>query len=187
MKKIILLICIFYNIFALNLNDIQNDMQKNIDNSLKLLKNKNLNLDQIATQIFKIFDPIFDYKLMAKLSLSKNFNKLNEQEKEIYIKTFEQNLKQSFTNKLKLYKDEILKVQNGKLINENRYFLTSSMMVNGEEKIIIFKFYNDNNNWLIYDVDILGVSLIQTYRSQFLDIFEKNGFKALINSLKNTQ
>ena len=60
------------------------------------------------------------------------------------------------------------------------------MVINGEEKNIIFKFYNENNNWLIYDVDILGVSLIQTYRSQFADILEKQDFNALIEKLKTT-
>ncbi len=42
-----------------------------------------------------------------------------------------------------------------------------------------FKFYNDNNNWLIYDVDVLGVSIVQTYRSQFRDILANQGFDVL--------
>ncbi len=94
-------------------------------------------------------------------------------------------LKKSFTDKLSLYKDQVLKVKNGELKNEKRYFLTTSMVVDGEEKNIIFKFYNDNNNWLVYDVDVLGVSIVQTYRSQFGDILANQGFDALLQKLES--
>ncbi|EMF1561341.1 ABC transporter substrate-binding protein, partial [Campylobacter jejuni] len=53
------------------------------------------------------------------------------------------------------------------------------------EKNIIFKFYNDNNNWLVYDVDVLGVSIVQTYRSQFGDILANQGFDALLQKLES--
>lgn len=55
----------------------------------------------------------------------------------------------------------------------------------GKKKNIIFKFYNDNNNWLIYDVDVLGVSIVQTYRSQFGDILANQGFDALLQKLES--
>ncbi|TKX32234.1 MlaC/ttg2D family ABC transporter substrate-binding protein [Campylobacter aviculae] len=183
MKKIVLVLLFLGNIWALNLNDIPNTMQDNINQSLKLLqthKDKTL----VANEIFKLFDNTIDYKLMAKLSLSKNYDKLSKQEQDQFSKAFELSLKKSFTDKLNLYKDQILKVKNGELKNEKRYFLTTSIIDNGEEKNIIFKFYNKNNDWLIYDVDILGVSIIQTYRSQFGDILSNQGFEALLQKLK---
>ncbi|HEC1284919.1 TPA: ABC transporter substrate-binding protein, partial [Campylobacter upsaliensis] len=100
-------------------------------------------------------------------------------------KAFEASLKKSFTDKLELYKDQILKVEGGEQKNEKRYFLTSSMLVDGEKKFIIFKFYKENDDWLIYDVDVLGVSIIQTYRSQFGDILENGTFKDLLNKLND--
>ena len=72
----------------------------------------------------------------------------------------------SFTSKLGLYKDEEIKVTTLDKVKE-RMFLNSQMIINGEVKNIIFKFYDKKGDWLIYDVDILGVSIIQTYRSQF--------------------
>ncbi|MBZ7942429.1 MlaC/ttg2D family ABC transporter substrate-binding protein [Campylobacter molothri] len=184
MKKIILLFFFLGNIWALNLNDIPNTMQNNIDKSLNFLKTQK-DKTLVANQIFKLFDDIIDYKLMAKLSLSKNYDKLSKKEQEEFSKAFEQSLKKSFTDKLSLYKDQILKVKSGELKNEKRYFLITSIIDNGEEKNIIFKFYNNDNNWLIYDVDVLGVSIIQTYRSQFGDILSSEGFKTLLQKLKS--
>lgn len=185
MKKIFLILVLVLNTFALDLNEIPNTMQKNIDQSLKLLQNSKEDKKEVVHRIFKLFDNIIDYKLMAKLSLSKNYSRLNQEEQEKFTTAFEASLKKSFTDKLNLYKNQILKVKNGELKNEKRYFLTTSMIVDGEEKNIIFKFYNDNNHWLIYDVDILGVSIIQTYRSQFGDILANEDFDALLLKLQN--
>lgn len=185
MRKILLLLTIALSAFALNLNEIESFMQNNINESLKILQNTKGDKKVAAQDIFKLFDEVFDYKLMAKLSLSKYYQKLSQDEVAEFNKAFEASLKKSFTDKLELYKDQILKVEGGEQKNEKRYFLTSSMLVDGEKKFIIFKFYKENDDWLIYDVDVLGVSIIQTYRSQFGDILENGTFKDLLNKLNN--
>jgi len=184
MKKLIFLSLFLSYSLALQLDQIQNTMQENIQKSLTLLKTTQ-DKKVVADEIFKLFDSIMDYELMAKLSLSKYYKGLNKEEQDQYEKAFEASLKRSFSDKLSLYKDYILEVKKGELKNENRYFLTSSMLVDGEEKIIVFKFYNKNQDWLIYDVDVLGVSIIQTYRSQFSDILENADFQTLIQKLDN--
>ena len=58
----------------------------------------------------------------------------------------------------------------------------------GEQKNydIDFKFYPNGSDWRIYDVDIVGVSLIQTYRSQLGDVTQSLGFDELIKRLNST-
>lgn len=184
MKKLILFLFLTLSAFALGLNEIAQTMQTNIDKSLKLLKETKGDKKAVANEIFKLFDEIFDYKLMAKLSLSKYYDKLSPTQQEKFNQKFEESLKKSFSDKLSLYKDEVLKVKGGEQKNEKRYFLTASMIIDGEEKFVVFKFYNENGNWLIYDVDVLGVSIIQTYRSQFSDILENADFDTLLKKLE---
>lgn len=184
MKKWILIFCLGLNCFGLTLNEINQTMQTHIDKSLKLLKEAKGDKRVVADEIFKLFDRIFDFKLMAKLSLSKYYDTLNAEQKEEFNKQFEASLKKSFSDKLSLYKDEVLKVKGGEQKNDKRYFLRTSMIIDGEEKFVIFKFYNDNGNWLIYDVDVLGISIIQTYRSQFGDILENGDFNTLLKKLE---
>ena len=58
-------------------------------------------------------------------------------------------------------------------------------MKNNEVYEIIYKFYKtSSNDWLIYDVDILGVSIIQAYRTQFADALAKESFEKLMEKLK---
>lgn len=184
MRKWILILFLSLNAFGLALNEITQTMQTNIDKSLRFLKEIKGDKRAAANEIFKLFDGIFDYKLMAKLSLSKYYDKLNPTQQDEFNKQFETSLKKSFTDKLSLYKDQVLRVKGGEQKNDKRYFLTTSMVVDGEEKFIVFKFYNDNGNWLIYDVDVLGISIVQTYRSQFGDILENADFDALLKKLE---
>ena len=173
------------NLSALSLQNLQSIMQENIDKSREALK-KEQDTDKAAAQIIKIFDPIFDYELMAKLSLSKRYNALTPAQKKEFNKAFEEQLKFSFTSKLGLYKDEDIKVTTMERARE-RIFLNSEMVINGEKRAIIFKFYDKKGDWLIYDVDIVGISIIQTYRSQFADLLDKADFNTLLDTLKATK
>ena len=59
------------------------------------------------------------------------------------------------------------------------------MVGNNAEYEIIYKYYDaKDKGWLIYDIDIVGVSIIQTYRSQFKGYLEQNSFDSMIDWLK---
>ncbi len=195
--KTLLFVSLFCNLaFGLELKQINNTMSQNIQKTIEILRQNtktnpkdstfsNAQAEQIAKEIFALFDSIFDYSLMARLSLSQEYKTLTNTQKEEYLKAFEQNLKKSFTDKLKLYKDENMEVVGGEQPKPNRYHLKTSMILDGKLNYIIFKFYDDKGDWKIYDVDILGVSVIQTYRSQFGDILAHSDFQTLLIKLKS--
>ena len=184
--KIFYLFFIFLNLaFALPLSEIQSTMTKDIDVTMQALQKQDRDLEKISKEIFATFDDTFDYSLMAQLSLSSEFKKLSDADKAIFIKAFEENLKKSFVSKLRLYKDEKIKVLGGKQTKANRYNLKTSIILDGQEKHIVFKFYDKKSDWKIYDVDILGISVIQTYRSQFSDILKQTDFQGLLQKLKD--
>ncbi|WP_297192979.1 ABC transporter substrate-binding protein [uncultured Campylobacter sp.] len=185
MKKVFLILATILSFsFALKENEIKTTMQTNINKSLEALK-KNKDKTKAANEIFKLFDFIFDYKLMAQLSLSTKYKTLSQEEKEKFQEAFEKQLKTNFTNKLNLYTNQEIKVKDGKKVKDNRYNLNSTMTVDGEEKSIVFKFYSKNDEWFIYDVDVLGISIIQTYRSQFKDILENGSFNDILKALES--
>ena len=178
--------------FGLEFSAIDSTMEQNIQKTLALLQKNTHNApiseakaQEIAKEVFLIFDSIFDYQLMAQLSLSKEYKTLSETQKKEYNQAFEQNLKKSFTDKLRLYKDEEMKVVGGEQSKNNRYNHKTSMVLDGKLNYIVFKFYDNKGDWKIYDVDILGISVIQTYRSQFGDILTNADFQTLLTKLKS--
>ena len=51
---------------------------------------------------------------------------------------------------------------------------------------MLYKFYNTNNNWKIYDIEIQGVSIIRSYRSQFNEILQRGTMDDLFEKLEKS-
>lgn len=185
MKLILSFFFLVISSFALEFNQIDTTMENKINKTLQILQTSNQSIDAIAQEIFNLFDSIFDYELMAKLSLSREYKNLTPTQQNEFNKAFEMGLKRSFTDKLHLYKDETIKVLGGEKIKNNRYNLKTSIILDGKINYITFKFRELKKDWKIYDVDILGISVIQTYRSQFADIIAQQGFETLLKKLKS--
>ncbi len=188
MKYIILSLLLVANLFALSENQIESYMSKNINLVVKIIKTgkeNNISKKVISKRIFKLFDPIFDYKLMSILSLGTNVWKdLDIKQREEFVKKFTRRLKDSYKSKLDMYNGQKINVDGIEKIRKNRIHLLSSIRDKKQKFDIVYKFYKaKNNQWYIYDVDVLGVSIIQTYRSQFSDELKKISFDELLKKL----
>ena len=189
--KILLLVgFIITSANALKQDEIQVIMTKKIDNVLSILEQKSLPINKKGEQIIKIIDEVFDYELMARIALGKEtWDTLNEQKQKEFTKIFETKLKNSYTEKLELYNDQKVKILNLKPYNKTRLQLESELV--GKEGVyqINYNFYNkskDSEQWLIYDVDLVGVSIIQTYRQQFAGLLKEKTFDEMLTLLENS-
>lgn len=181
------LICITTQpLMALQEAEINSFMQTNIDQATTILRDSKIQKVEKAKKIFEIFDTLFDYNLMSKLAIGgKQWESLNAEKQSEFSKIFEKKLKNSYMEKLDLYTDEKIVIKNSEKIKDSRIHLTTHLMKNNEVYEIIYKFYKTpSNNWLVYDVDILGVSIIQAYRTQFADTLAKESFEKLLAKLK---
>jgi len=62
--------------------------------------------------------------------------------------------------------------------------LQSYLITKTEKKSVVYKFYEaDDKKWLIYDVDIFGVSIVQTYRNQFAAALKTKSFEQFLSEL----
>jgi phospholipid transport system substrate-binding protein len=48
---------------------------------------------------------------------------------------------------------------------------------------IDYRLYKTSQGWRLYDINVLGVWLVQTYRQQFSDEIRQNGIDGLIRLL----
>jgi len=188
MRYIILSLLLVANLFALSENEIEPYMSKNINLVVKMIKtnkDNNISNDITSKKIFKVFDPVFDYKLMSMLSIGiKVWKNLSVEQRVEFTKKFTRRLKDSYKSKLDMYKGQKINVEGIQKIRKNRIHLLSNIKDKKQKFDIIYKFYKSKNaQWYIYDVDVLGVSIIQTYRSQFSDELKKISFEKLLKKL----
>lgn len=174
------------SLFAMSEAEIKPSVAKATDEAILVLKNQNLSNDEKASKIFAIFDPFFDYAQMAKISLSKRYDSLNQSQKDEFSKAFEARLKSSYVDKLLGYSDQVINLKDATKPNDKRYWLNGEIVSEGKSYPFIYKFYDaKDRGWLIYDLDILGVSIVQTYRSQFGSLLENGTFDDLLKRLQS--
>lgn len=175
---------------ALKQNEIQEQMTEKINSVLLVLEKKNLTIPQKGDEIIKIIDEVFDYELMARISLGKEtWNSLSAKKQKEFTKIFENKLKKSYIEKLELYNDQKVQIIGLKPYNNTRLQLETLLVGKEGNYPINYNFYNkakDAEQWLIYDVDLLGVSIIQTYRQQFAGLLKEKSFDEMLVLLEKS-
>jgi len=186
LKKISIFIFLFMTLlYGVKERNIETVVTSNVEKVLSILQNKSLSPQKKEKQSIQIMENIFNYKIMAKISLGKYWKKLSKRERKQFTIAFEQKLKHSYTDKLKLYTDQKVISKGLKKVKSNRIILRNDIIGKNDTYTIIYLFYKNakNNDWLIYDVKLEGVSIIQTYRKQFAEFLKTKTFNQLLNTL----
>ena len=185
-KKIItLLLLSVISLYAVEEQNIQQVMDSKVRQVLDILKNKTLSQSQKDKKNVRIIDDIFDYNIMSQISLGKKWRSLTKNEKRAFSKAFEKKIKHSYLDKLRLYNNENVIIKKLKKVKPNRITLETQVIGLDDTYKVVYLFYKQKqtNQWYIYDVDLVGVSIIQTYRKQFSEFLQTKSVKQLIESL----
>ncbi len=156
-----------------------------IDQVIELIKDKTMDKGIRNDKIIGLVKPILDFDLMAKLSLGKkNWKKLTKPQRQEFSELFIEQLQDSFLEKLDLYTDE--KVSYGEAKKLKKKIEVVTFLISKDSKIeIVYKFYKSKKKgWQAYDVMVIGVSFIQTYRTQFDAVIKKGGVESLLRNMK---
>ena len=162
-------------------------LETKIDAALAVLQKKDLVQQDKNEQVIKIVEPIFDYDLMAKLTLGRKYwPDLSEKDRKKFTDLFVERLKATYIDKLSLYTDE--KIAYDKPVQQGIKVQIPTKVISKNNSIaMMYKLYRSSNGWKIYDIEIEGVSLISTYRSQFYDILSKGTIDDLLLKLEKPE
>lgn len=152
--------------------------------AVKVLQTKHLSAKTKAKVVDMIVTPIFDFPLMAKLVLGRNhWPKFDEEQRRKFTQLFTKRLKASYREKISLYTDE--KAGLKPLQRKKSTVIIPMELISKEKKIeIVYKLRKLGKTWRIYDVEIQGVSILLTYRSQFDDVLRKESVEELLSRLE---
>jgi phospholipid transport system substrate-binding protein len=171
--------------FAIDEGKIKTIMNLKIQKITALLQDRELEKEAKQDRIYIIIDSLFDYKIMSRISLGKKWKEFTPKQKKVFIDKYEHKLKASYFEKLELYTDQKVLLKELDKIKSNRIKVRSEIVGKDGTYEVIYKLYKKKgkNDWLIYDVEITGVSIIQTYRKQFLEFLKTKSIDELIDSL----
>ncbi len=167
---------------------VQDQLQGTISKVIEILKNPafkgDASIKQRRENLRKAIYERFSFERMSQLSLGKYWKDRSEAEKKEFIELFGKLLEETYISKIEGYTNE--KVEYLKeVITDKKAQINTRIVTEKVEIPIDYRLYQEKDGtWMVYDLVIEGVSLVNNYRSQFDEILQKDNYRKLIEELK---
>jgi phospholipid transport system substrate-binding protein len=170
---------------------VSDQLKEAIDRVIKILEDPALKGPGAAAErqarVTKIAQEIFDFPEVARRALARHWQPLTDTQRREFTALFADLLERSYVSKIELYSGEKITYGNERLDEETAIVPTRIASKSGAEIPIDYRMQKKGVRWLVYDVNIEGVSLVSNYRTQFNKIIQTSSFNDLIVKLKARQ
>ena len=136
------------------------------------------------TQMKKVVDERFDWAAMARSAIGKNWRDLSEAQRTEFTGLFSELIEKNYMSKVESYSGEKIAYKGDKV--DGLYGVVDVVIstLKGTDIPVSYRVQNKGAEWLVYDVSIEGVSLVNNYRSQLGAILNSSSYEALIKKIK---
>lgn len=166
-------------------------VKETVDKVIETLKNKELKkpskTEERRAILRKTVGDRFDFEEMSKRTLSVHWQKRTPEERKEFVSLFSDLLERTYVNKIEGYTEE--KVVYGDETIEGEYAVLKTKIITtaNVEVPIDYKLFKKSPKWMVYDVVIEGVSLVNNYRTQFNKIIRSQSYEELVKRLRAKQ
>jgi phospholipid transport system substrate-binding protein len=135
----------------------------------------------------KIADELFDFGEIARRALGRYWQPLTEPQRSEFVGLFADLLERSYISKIDLYGGEKIVYSGERVDGDLATVSTKIITKNGTEVPVDYRLSRRGDRWMVYDINIEGVSLVSNYRTQFNKIIQTNGYNSLVERMKVKQ
>ncbi len=162
-------------------------VKQKLDAVFAVLQKADLDQQAKKKEIDAIVSPMFDFELMAKLTLGKkHWPGLPREKKEKFTALYIELLKSSYLDKLALYTDEKVIFEPPAQV-KNKVQVPTQLVSKDRKTSINYKLYKPGDDWKVYDLEIQGVSIIRSYRSQFSETLKTGSIDDLLLKMERPE
>jgi phospholipid transport system substrate-binding protein len=142
---------------------------------------------QRLAKVKEIVLPQFDSQEVAKRTLSTHWNGLTDQQQQEFVQLFIALVEKTYSHNLDRYNNGVQFFFDHERIDDQFSEVDTRVLdpVQNRTFSIGYRLHNVNGKWLVYDVVIENVSMVQNYRNQFNRILTKSSYEELIKALQN--
>lgn len=133
--------------------------------------------------------PSVDVRGMARSVLGRNaWNKATPSEREEFTKVFADLIIRTYSRPLMEYTDEKVKFFPATAQSQGNFSRVNSIIIrpSGQTIPLNYSLVLVNGSWKVYDLSVEGVSLLQSFRSQFSEVLHQESMKVLIEKLRHS-
>jgi len=122
---------------------------------------------------------------MTRLSVGKNWRKADEQQQEELVKEFQILLLNAYNAAMVQYGGQEAVFEPFRPESrEDRAVVRSAFLAQGSSDVPVSYKLREKGEWLIYDIEVAGLSLVNNFRQKFTDEINANGIEGLLTFLR---
>lgn len=141
-------------------------------------------IQKIRQLVEQKIKPHTDFEKTTALAMGPSWREASAEQKKQITEQFEQLLIHTYAGAIAQIRDQ--QVQFGRVRESNNKAMVPTTVINNGEKMPInYRLEKTDGQWKVYDMNVLGVWLVEVYKTQFKEQITKNGINGLIQFLKN--
>ena len=170
--------------FADDATTVRDDLDSKLNAVLDIMGQEDLDSHAKQDRVMEIVEPLLDFALMSYYALGKtHWSGLSSEDKKRFTDLFTQQLKEYILAFIEEFADAKISFETP--IEEKKKIRVPFYVINQDENMsLVFKFIKRKNDWRIYDLELEGVSIISSNRSQFNETLQKGTFEELLKMLE---
>jgi len=163
-------------------------LKSSVEQIVKVLEDPSLKADarlkERRAAIRKEAQVVFDFTETAKRALGRHWQGLSETDRQEFTGLFTDLIERAYISKIERYRGERIAYAgesvDGGLATVRTRFVTKQ----GTEIPVDYRMQQRGDRWLVYDVSVEGISLVNNYRTQFEKIIQTSSYAELVRKMK---
>ena len=158
-----------------------------LNDLMAILADKNFKGDEHLTErrskVMTSIERGFNFREMSQRVLGKTWQTISEEQKDYFTELMTKLMENVYIGKLEGYSDQTVEFIAEK-IKGDRAQVTTYLVDHGNKIPVHYIMKKAENLWMVYDINIEGVSLVRNYQQQFKSIVRKDKFEGLVKVLE---
>lgn len=143
----------------------------------------NEHLVERREKIMSLIKRGFDFEEMSKRVLGKTWRELDGKEQDNFTALMTKLLENVYIGKLESYSGEKIEFVS-ETVKDDRAQVTTLIENNDVKLPVHYIMRKTSSDWMVYDINIEGVSLVRNYQEQFKSILRTEKYEGLVRVLK---
>jgi len=139
--------------------------------------------DERRTKVMSIIKKSFDFREMSRRVLGKTWKEISPADQDHFTGLMTKLLENVYIGKLESYSGQQIDYVDEK-IKKDKALVSTTIDNNGQKIPIHYILIKKTSQWMVYDINIDGVSLVKNYRQQFKSVLKRAQFSGLVKELE---
>jgi phospholipid transport system substrate-binding protein len=161
-------------------------LRSSIEQVIKVLDDPSLRSDEPKRRaaIREVANQTFDFPEAAKRSLGRHWQGLSDADRKEFTSLFADLLERGYVSRIEEYSGEKIAYTGDSADADQATVKTRFTTKKGTEIPVDYRMLRRAGRWLVYDVSVEGLSLVNNYRGQFNKIIETSSYQDLVKRMK---